>query len=181
MLCFALDASLLSWWVPLPVLIPICQITEGGRRRSSDGATPVASQPVHLLMRTRRRSHSHLTSLIRDQICKVTRILTWTLEEYPPRHNFQINVQSTIYLYTTNSVRLSLNLVSIMVHLIRNTLFAVQKVGVANGHERPHYYWKKRNMWLQFCCLLIPSIWSFIRWLFVLLPGGSLKYFVHWR
>ena len=25
---------------------------EGGRGRSSDGATPVASQPVHLLMRT---------------------------------------------------------------------------------------------------------------------------------
>ena len=44
---------------------------------------------------------------------------------FPPGHNFQINIQSTIYLYTTNSVRLSLNLVSIMVHLIRNTLFAV--------------------------------------------------------
>ena len=49
----ALNASLLAkYLLVLPVLIPICQITEGGRRRSSDGATPVASQPVHLLMRT---------------------------------------------------------------------------------------------------------------------------------
>ena len=36
--------------------------------------------------------------------------------DYPPRHNFQINILCTIYPYTTSSVRMSLNFVPIMVH-----------------------------------------------------------------
>ena len=57
-----------------------------------------------------------------------------------------------------------LNFVSKMVDWILNTHFAVEKVDVANGREHPHYYWKKRNMSLLFCCLLISSI---SRWLIV--------------
>ena len=55
----------------------------------------------------------------------------------PLRHYFRFNHICTICPYTTNWVKMSLNLVLMVVHFLLNRLFQVRKVVVASGLKGP--------------------------------------------
>ena len=74
----------------------------------------------------------------------------------PPGHYFDFYIVCTIYLNGTNCMKMSLNFVPLVVHCILNMLFTLVKLFVANGDERPHYSWKKRNTTQQYGSLLVP-------------------------
>ena len=76
---------------------------------------------------------------------------------HPPGHYFDFNTHCTINPNDTNRCRMSSNMVSIVVHYVLNTLFAVLKLLVANGAERPHYSKKKPYMIQQYGSLIVPA------------------------